>query len=123
MLPKELPMRKKSFIFEDQKKFYNKLQSEHEPEAMGNVLAIEFYYMKNILVLMIPVESTFYLRHLTVNVSYIHEKIKLKYMFTMRARPEKAQTRSALLFMTTYLRSQVKLKKYNCVCFPTTVAA
>lgn len=60
------------------KKYYNKLQSERESEALTNrkVLAIAFDYMENVLVLMISVQGTFYLRQLTVNIFCINDITK-----------------------------------------------
>ena len=58
------------------KKFYNKLQNESNPETKQNephVLAIAFDYMQNIPLPMIPVQETFYLRQLSVNLFSIHD--------------------------------------------------
>ena len=58
------------------KKFYNKLQNESNPETKQNeprVLAIAFDYMQNIPLPMIPVQETFYLRQLSVDLFSIHD--------------------------------------------------
>ena len=58
------------------KKFYNKLQNESNPETKQNephVLEIAFDYMQNIPLPMIPVQETYYLKHLSVNFFSIHD--------------------------------------------------
>ena len=57
------------------KKFYNKLTTEVENKKEGiqnHVLSISFDYMQNISLLIIPIQDTFYLCQLTVNVFCIH---------------------------------------------------
>lgn len=57
-------------------KFYRKLKSESDnatANSQKHVLAIAFDYMQNVSLPMIPVQDTFYLRQLTVNVFCIHD--------------------------------------------------
>lgn len=61
------------------KKFYNKLQSYAKyKHTQTDILAVAFDYMQNIPLPIIPVQETFYLRQLTVNVFCIHNIIENK---------------------------------------------
>lgn len=58
------------------KKFYSRLQSEVCPDKskdQHHVLAIAFDYMQNMSLPVIPVQDTFYLRQLNVNLFCIHD--------------------------------------------------
>lgn len=55
------------------KKFYNELKKESECKTEPQVLSICMDYMQNIQLPQVPVQETFYLRQLTVNVFCIHD--------------------------------------------------
>lgn len=55
------------------KKFYNQLKKERDCKTEPHVLSLCMDYMQNIQLPQIPVQETFYLRQLTVNVFCIHD--------------------------------------------------
>lgn len=57
------------------KKFYNRIKADKEDEANGqnkHILSLCFDFMQNIQIPRIPVQETFYLRQLSVNVFCMH---------------------------------------------------
>ncbi|XP_063229450.1 uncharacterized protein LOC134534793 [Bacillus rossius redtenbacheri] len=54
------------------KKFYNELKKERDCKTEPHVLSICMDYLQNIQLPRIPVQETFYMRQLTVNVCCIH---------------------------------------------------
>ncbi|KAJ8872309.1 hypothetical protein PR048_025913, partial [Dryococelus australis] len=54
------------------KKCYNQMKADAESTNQPHVLGIYFDYMQNIQLPQVPVQETFYLRHLTVSVFGIH---------------------------------------------------
>lgn len=55
------------------KKFYNKIKEDASDDENNHILSLCFDYMQNIQLPRIPVQETFYLRQLTVNVFCIHD--------------------------------------------------